>query len=358
MSPDSPRPKVEQWQVDGEYAGQRLDNYLLARLKGVPKTRIYRMIRTGEVRVNGGRIASDYRVAEGDVLRIPPVRVPQRPEASTAGRGASLAMASNIADRIQVVLEDSVLLAINKPAGLAVHGGSGVKLGVIEALRLARGLTAQDPQASGGDFLELVHRLDRETSGLMLLAKRRSCLTELHRQLREGEMRKRYLAIVWGDWPKALVRIDAALHKWVNAKGERWVRVQEDGQSAITNIRVIKRFEHPLAGPLTVLVCEPLTGRTHQLRVHLASAGHPIVGDPKYGLHERDAAFGPKHAEPAGRLATRMMLHAWQLRLTHPKEGQTLQLHADPDALLADALTQVNVDLEDISARKPLKESR
>lgn len=344
MPPDSTRApaplKVEQWLVDGEYAGQRIDNYLLARLKGVPKTRVYRMIRTGEVRVNGGRIGSDYRLAEGDRLRIPPVRLAAKEELAPGAMAASRAKAFGMAAKIGVVLEDSILLAINKPAGIAVHGGSGVKLGVIEALRLARTDTKE------GGFLELVHRLDRETSGLMLLAKRRSCLTELHRQLREGQMRKRYLAIVWGDWPKHCTRIDAPLHKWVNAKGERWVRVQQDGQAAITNIKVIKRCEHPLLGPVTVLACDPLTGRTHQLRVHLANAGYPIIGDPKYGVHERDAQFGPRHEQAAGRFVTRMFLHAWQLRFAHPKDSEVVTLIGEPDVLFADALTQLKVKLD------------
>jgi 23S rRNA pseudouridine955/2504/2580 synthase len=349
--------KVQRWVVDGEYEGQRIDNYLMARLKGVPKTRIHRMVRTGEVRVNGGRVGSDYRVQAGDQLRIPPVRVAQ----GTAGDGraqstggASLAMAKAVTAKIKVVLEDEIMLAIDKPFGLAVHGGSGVKLGVIEALRAslrgdgspralssprdddktpslrgsARPEAIQDlgsPRPFGPRddvYLELVHRLDRETSGVMLIAKRRSALTEFHRQLREGEMRKRYLALVWGDWPVGLDQIDAPLHKWVNAKGERWVRVDPEGQVAITKVKVLQRAQHPEFGNVSLLECEPITGRTHQLRVHLASQGCPILGDSKYGDYTRDGVLKPK----------RMMLHAWQLRCKHPRSEEKLHLRAEPDS--------------------------
>lgn len=368
MSPKSPQPvsgtapeaapetaKVQRWVIDGEYEGQRIDNYLMARLKGVPKTRIHRMVRTGEVRVNGGRVGSDYRVQAGDQLRIPPVRVAHGTagdgQAQSTG-GASIAMAKAVSEKIKVVFEDEVMLAIDKPFGLAVHGGSGVKVGVIEALRMSRSPRRRDaaprddagpslrgsarpeaiqdrgsPRAPSGPrddvYLELVHRLDRETSGVMLIAKRRSALTEFHRQLREGEMRKRYLALVWGDWPVGLDQIDAPLHKWVNAKGERWVRVDPEGQAAITKIKVLQRSAHPQLGKVCLLECEPITGRTHQLRVHLASQRCPIVGDPKYGDYTRDGALKPK----------RMMLHAWQLRCQHPRTQEKLHLRAEPDAL-------------------------
>ena len=304
---------MEHWRVEDEYAGQRIDNFLLARLKGVPKTRIYRMVRTGELRVNGGRVASDYRVQAGDQLRIPPIRVaanaPQEGQLQPLRTGAPSMAAQSAAKQIGVLLDDALLLAIDKPAGLAVHGGSGVKLGVIEALRAVR----------DDRFLELVHRLDRETSGVMVLAKRRSSLTELHRQLREGQMRKRYLALVWGSWPAACDRVEQPLHKWVNAKGERWVRVDPQGQVAITKVKVLQRVQCEPYGALTLLVCEPVTGRTHQLRVHLAHQGHPIVGDPKYGDYERDAQWP---------WISRMFLHAWQLRLAHPGDHETIALRA------------------------------
>ncbi len=347
---------VEQWVVSAEYAGQRIDNFLLARLKGVPKTRIYKMLRTGEVRVNGGRIGSDYRVEENDRLRIPPIRISEAAsgdgQAQASGR-ASPALAKSISQKIGVILEDESVLAINKPFGLAVHGGSGVKLGVIEALRQSRfpkSLPGEQDRShpagqAGLGFLELVHRLDRETSGLMLIAKRRSSLTDFHRQLREGQMRKRYLALVWGSWPVGVDRIEAPLHKWVNPKGERWVRVQEDGQAAITKVKTLQRIDAPILGPVSLLICEPLTGRTHQLRVHLASQGCPIIGDPKYGDHGRDDLFGAKHPEPKGRLVTRMFLHAWQLRCQHPKTQETLNLMAPLDESFMNALNLLELDL-------------
>lgn len=323
--------------VSAEYAGQRIDNFLLARLKGVPKTRIYKMLRTGEVRVNGGRVSSDYRIETDDRLRIPPVRLPQGVagdgQAQSQGK-VSPALAKATSEKILIVYEDEVMLAINKPHGLAVHGGSGVKLGVIEALR----------QTRNEKFLELVHRLDRETSGLMLLARRRSSLTEFHRQLREGEMRKRYLALVWGAWPIGVDRIEAPLHKWVNARGERWVRIEEGGQTAITKVKALQRTTHPVFGPVSLLQCEPLTGRTHQLRVHLAAQGCPIIGDPKYGRHEQDEGFGPKAREPKARLVTRMFLHAWQLRSKHPLSEENLHLKADLDPLFQRALQQLDMD--------------
>lgn len=314
---------VERWVVEDEYAGQRIDNFLLARLKGVPKTRIYRMVRTGELRVNGGRVASDYRVQAGDQLRIPPIRVaanaPPEGQLHPARTGAPPMAARSAAKQIGVLLDDPLVLAIDKPAGLAVHGGSGVKLGVIEALRAVR----------NDRFLELVHRLDRETSGVMVLAKRRSSLTELHRQLREGLMRKRYLALVWGSWPAACDRIEQPLHKWVNARGERWVRVDPEGQVAITKVKVLQRVRAEPFGEVSLLVCEPVTGRTHQLRVHLAHQGHPIVGDPKYGDFERDAQWP---------WIGRMFLHAWQLRLDHPGDRETITLRAAIPPAWVDAL--------------------
>jgi 23S rRNA pseudouridine955/2504/2580 synthase len=321
---------VQKWRVAEEFSGQRIDNYLISRLKGVPKTRIYRMLRSGEVRVNGGRVASDYRVQPDDLLRIPPVRVAEGTASGGLGQAkgqVSPAAAKSISDQIQVVFEDDAVLAINKPVGVAVHGGSGVKLGVIEALR----------QTSQPVFLELVHRLDRETSGLMLLAKKRPALTEFHRQLREGQMRKRYLAVVWGSWPAALDQIDAPLHKWVNAKGERWVRVDPQGQVAITRVKCLQRVEDPVLGAISLLQCEPITGRTHQLRVHLAAQGHPILGDPKYGDHVQDELLKPLGFR-------RMFLHAWQLRCIHPKTKEKLFLKADIDAACQSFLLKLNLE--------------
>lgn len=331
-------PTVLHWTVDADHSGQRIDNFLLARLKGVPKTRIYKMLRTGEVRVNKGRVANDYRLEPGDQVRIPPVRLTDgavpTPTGQAQGR-VSPAMAKAIAGKIKTVFADEVMLAIDKPFGIAVHGGSGVSLGVIEALRQqgeALSGAALTPSESGRPmFLELVHRLDRETSGVMLLAKRRSALTEFHRQLREGEMRKRYLALVWGRCAPGVTQIDAPLLKWVNAKGERWVRVDPSGQTALTRVRCLQTVEHPVMGDVSLVVCEPVTGRTHQLRVHLASQGLPIIGDPKYGDHIREKELVIALGSEKRALLGRMFLHAWQLRCRHPVTHETMQLHAELD---------------------------
>ncbi len=342
---------VEYWVVPDDHAGQRIDNFLLARLRGVPKTRIYKMLRTGEVRVNGARASSDYRLQAEDRLRIPPVRmsVSMPPGLPAPGQGSPAPrLARSIAASIGVVFDDGDVLAVSKPPGLAVHGGSGVKLGLIEALRQSRELPQTPAPGAAAPFLELVHRLDRETSGLILLARRRAALTELHRQLREGEMRKQYLALVWGDLGCAQTVIDAPLHKWVNAQGERWVRVEEGGQAAMTRVRRLGHIAHPSLGPVSLLLCEPVTGRTHQLRVHLVSRGCPIVGDPKYGDRDRDARWRSDSAstqasgDPAG---GRMFLHAWRLRFRHPRQGTPLSLEAEPDAAFLAGLSAFGLRL-------------
>jgi 23S rRNA pseudouridine955/2504/2580 synthase len=298
---------VQQWTVDAESDGQRLDNWLLRRLKGVPKTHVYRVIRSGEVRVNKGRVQADSRVAAGDVVRVPPMRVAL----------PSTAAAAAPPREFPVLLEDDHLLAIVKPAGVAVHGGSGVSFGVIEQLRRAR------PEAK---FLELVHRLDKETSGILLLAKKRSALTALQDQFRDRNTGKTYAALVFGDWPAKLKVIDLALHKTLNAEGERHVRVVDadhvDGRRSITLVRVVRQ----LPG-LTLLDVTIKTGRTHQIRVHLASSGHPIVGDPKYG----DFACNKTFARQRG--FERMFLHARELAFDHPATGEriTLQAPLPPD---------------------------
>jgi 23S rRNA pseudouridine955/2504/2580 synthase len=297
--------------VDAESAGQRLDNVLLRVLKGVPKTHVYRVIRSGEVRVNKGRAAADTRVAEGDDIRLPPLRLPLRSAAPAAP-----------AREFPVLLEDELLLAIDKPAGVAVHGGSGVSHGVIEQLRQSR------PTAR---FLELVHRLDKETSGVLLLAKKRSALTAMQEQFRSRETGKVYQALVFGAWPEALKVIDLPLHKATDGAGERNVRVvaadNEDGRRSISLVRVARRF-----GEFTLLDVTIKTGRTHQIRVHLAHSGHPIVGDPKYGDFARNKALARSHG------AQRMFLHAARLSFAHPASAEriTLQaaLPADCQALL------------------------
>jgi 23S rRNA pseudouridine955/2504/2580 synthase len=301
---ETPKAAVQRLTVDTESDGQRLDNFLLRILKGVPKTHVYRVIRSGEVRLNKGRAHADTRVAAGDEIRVPPMRLP---EPSTAPPAP--------AREFPVLLDDDHVLAIAKPAGVAVHGGSGVSFGVIEQLRRSRF------QAGTGRFLELVHRLDKETSGVLLLAKKRSALTALQDQFRDRDTTKTYNALVFGDWPASLKVIDQALHKTLDAAGERHVRVvspaHADGRRAITLVKVLRRFNG-----CTLLELGLKTGRTHQIRVHLAHAGHPIVGDPKYGDFVRNKALAR-----ATRFE-RMFLHARELAFDHPGSGQRLTLQA------------------------------
>ena len=304
-------PAARLLEVDTESSGQRLDNFLLRHLKGVPKTHVYRIIRSGEVRINKGRVGADTRVQAGDWVRLPPVRVSEK----MAEKAAHPAPAREF----PLLLEDEHLIAINKPAGVAVHGGSGVSFGVIEQLRQAR------PQAK---FLELVHRLDRETSGILLVAKKRSALTHLQEQFRERETGKTYLALVNGTWPAKLKVIDTPLHKYLQADGERRVRVttadDPDGMRSITLVKVrAVAAALPLQGlpAMSLLEVTIKTGRTHQIRVHLASQGHPIAGDDKYGdfdLNKRLQKHGLK----------RMFLHAWRLQFAHPASGSRTELLA------------------------------
>jgi 23S rRNA pseudouridine955/2504/2580 synthase len=312
-SSSPPPPAVQHLTVDEESAGQRLDNFLIRVLKGVPKTHIYRIIRSGEVRRNKGRVAADDRVNAGDVLRLPPIRISERVQAKAANPAP--------ARTFPVVFEDEAFLAIDKPAGVAVHGGSGVSHGVIEQMRQAR------PQAR---LLELVHRLDRETSGLLLIAKKKSALKALQDQFRERETGKTYLALVKGQWPANRKVLDQPLHKYLLPDGERRVRVttpdDPDGLRSVTLVKVARRVPPPagltLDGGLSLLEVTIKTGRTHQIRVHLSHAGFPIVGDDKYGdfeLNRQLARLGFK----------RMFLHAWRLKLAHPVSGEGLQLLAE-----------------------------
>lgn len=299
--------------IDESSAGQRLDNFLIKLLKGVPKSHVHRVIRCGEVRVNQGRAAADTRLALGDKIRVPPVRI--------AATGDPQAVPPR---EFAILFEDEHLMAIDKPAGVAVHGGSGVSYGVIEQLRRAR------PDER---FLELVHRLDKETSGVLLVARKRSSLVALQDQLRQRDkgVAKTYLALVMGDWPDKLKVIDAALLKTLNADGERRVRVvdadHEEARRSITLVKVQRRF----AG-FTLLEVSIKTGRTHQIRVHLANAGHAIVGDSKYGNFDLNKALArgtgwPGVAGQGG--ASRfegMFLHALRLRVVHPASGEPLEL--------------------------------
>ena len=267
MSPDTDADKgtrqtgVRKILVDEEQAGQRIDNFLRRHLPGLPKGRLYRIIRRGEVRVNGGRVRAEYKLLSGDEVRIPPARINADPDEPAAGKVADLER--------HVLFEDKRLLVINKPSGLAVHGGSGVSHGVIELLRASR------PELRD---LALVHRLDRETSGCLVLAKRRSALRELQKNFREGTVGKNYLALVIGDWQFGEQTVDAPLLTKHRKKGERHVVVSGAGKPAQTRMQLSRTF-----GKYSLLQCQPLTGRTHQIRVHASHMGHPVAADERYG---------------------------------------------------------------------------
>ena len=308
---------VRREQIDAESAGQRIDNYLLRVMKGVPKSHIYRIVRGGEVRVNGRRVAPTYRLESGDEVRIPPVRM-----AEQTSKNVPVGMA------LPVIYEDDALLVVDKPAGKAVHGGSGVSYGVIEQLRVQR------PDVR---LLELAHRLDRETSGLLIVAKKRSALTALHDMLREGRMEKRYFALVAGRWMNPLQHIRIPLLKYLTPEGERRVRVDPEGKAAHSIVRLVKRWQH-----FSLVEVELKTGRTHQIRVHLAHLGFPLCGDDKYG----DFVLN-KGLEKEG--LKRMFLHAASLRFDHPLTGQQIRLSAElPDALqnFIEQLGNTEVDCE------------
>jgi 23S rRNA pseudouridine955/2504/2580 synthase len=292
---DLNKPRARVVEVGEESAAQRIDNFLLRQLKGVPKSHVYRVLRSGEVRVNSGRVGPDYRLRQGDRVRLPPVRM------STAIKPAARPA------EFPIVHEDAALLVIDKPAGVAVHGGSGVSFGVIESLRAAR------PQAK---LLELAHRLDRDTSGLLVVCKKRSALVEMHRMLREGEVEKVYTTFVKGLPSQDSFQVNEPLHKYVSGSGERRVSVRAGGMSAVTKVKVVKRGRD--ASQLEVRL---LTGRTHQIRVHLAHAGHPVLGDDKYGDFDLNKALAKQGV-------TRLMLHAARLAFAHPVAGERLRLQA------------------------------
>ena len=286
--------------IGPELAGQRIDNFLAKHLKGVPKSRIYRMLRDGEVRVSGHRAKPEYKIAEGDEIRIPPVRIAER-----AATPVHVPGGQPLLDR--VIYRDDALLVIDKPAGQAVHGGSGISLGVIEQLR------QELPQAR---FLELAHRLDKETSGVLMLALKRSALLELHRMLRDGETQKTYLALASGRWRDATRHVKLPLLRTLNEEGERRVRVDDAGQRAHTIFRLRRDY-----ADFTLLEAELKTGRTHQIRVHLAALGHALAGDEKYGDPEQNRALKKRGLR-------RMFLHAARLELKHPLTGVPLILEA------------------------------
>ncbi|MFL0798333.1 MAG: 23S rRNA pseudouridine(955/2504/2580) synthase RluC [Cellvibrionaceae bacterium] len=307
--------KVQLIEIDEDQAGQRLDNFLMSRLKGVPKSRIYRILRKGEVRVNKKRAKPEQRLEGGDVVRVPPVRVAERQGPAQAGKGLLELLETSI------LYESDALMIINKPSGLAVHGGSGISLGLIEALRQMR------PDAR---FLELVHRLDKDTSGCIMIAKKRSMLRHLHEVIREKKVDKIYNALVVGRWPNRKKQVDAPLQKNELKSGERVVRVDPQGKASLTEFKVLERF----GDDFTLVEAMPITGRTHQIRVHGQFAGHPLIGDDKYGVDEVNKAvknYGLK----------RLFLHAAALRVPLPGEKKLLQVSAPLGDELATGLEKL-----------------
>jgi 23S rRNA pseudouridine955/2504/2580 synthase len=325
LAPDKAAPQATFVSVDEDSAGQRLDNFLIRQLKGVPKTHVYRIIRSGEVRINKGRVQADTRIAAGDLVRLPPVRTSERADQKAeamaveiARHGAASTTGGYAPSReFPILFEDDHVLAIAKPAGVAVHGGSGVAFGVIEQLRMAR---------PDWNFLELVHRLDRETSGILLVAKKRVALKNLQEQFRERETDKIYLAMVKGAWPANKKVLDKPLQKYLLGDGERRVQVvgkeHPDGMRAVTLVKV-KAVAPDAAFSLLEVTIK--TGRTHQIRVHLASEGHPIAGDDKYGDFELNKVL---QKEASSAALKRMFLHAWRLKFTHPSSGKRIELRA------------------------------
>lgn len=305
--PDISKNSVTRAQISDEEAGQRLDNYLLRICKGVPKSHVYRILRSGEVRINKKRVDAAYRLQAGDEIRIPPVRIAEKPQEIDSG--------AMLRAELPILFEDEALLVVDKPAGIAVHGGSGVSFGVIEALRQQR------PQAK---FLELAHRLDRETSGILLVGKKRSALTALHDMFRDGgrQADKRYLVLVAGRWMEKKRDVRLPLHKYLLENGERRVRVDENGKFSHTVFRLLARWER-----FSLLEAQLKTGRTHQIRVHLAHLGFPIAGDEKYGDFALNKALQPEGLK-------RMFLHAWKMTFPHPSNEERVALEAPlPEAL-------------------------
>lgn len=314
--------QVQFFEVDEELAGQRLDNFLLARVKGVPKSKIYNIIRKGEVRVNKGRIKPDYKLVAGDQVRVPPIRL------DAVVKDVPAKPSNQLVKQLEnsILYEDDGLLVVNKPAGLAVHGGSGVSLGLIETLRQMR------PEAR---YLELVHRLDRDTSGCIMIAKKRSYLRHLQAALREkasGQIVKIYQALVLGAWSKKDSRVDAPLLKVEVADDERVVKVHKDGKPSLTEFKILKCFKG-----FTLVEAKPITGRTHQIRVHAQYRGHPLAGDEKYGrddVNEQLKVVGIK----------RLFLHASKLGFVLPNQSEMTFVEAPLATDLQQALSNLPVD--------------
>ena len=303
--------------IGPEEAGQRLDNYLLRWAKGVPKSHVYRIIRSGEVRVNKKRAEPTTRLIEGDVVRLPPVRIAEPAQMAAVNSAQTKSRAHGYSDKMPILFEDEALLIVDKPSGLAVHGGSGIALGVIATLRITR------PDLK---FLELVHRLDRDTSGVLLLAKKRSALVELHRQIREGQTDKRYYLLAHGEIVQGaqVMQLKYPLHKYLLANGERRVRVDPEGLPSHTALRVSKTMKRADAA-ITLAEAQLKTGRTHQIRVHLQKLGHAILGDDKYGFEDQDKAIKSK----------RLYLHAHLAGFTHPRTGEKMRIESSLPAEFA-----------------------
>ncbi|EIC83637.1 23S rRNA pseudouridine(955/2504/2580) synthase RluC [Serratia sp. M24T3] len=308
-------PTVQLIPITDEEAGQRIDNFLRTFLKGVPKSMIYRILRKGEVRVNKKRIKPEYKLLAGDEIRVPPVRVAEREEGQVSAKLDKVAALEHC-----ILFEDDHLLILNKPSGTAVHGGSGLSFGVIEGLRALR------PDAR---FLELVHRLDRDTSGVLLVAKKRSALRSLHEQLRMKTMQKDYLALVRGEWQSHCKVVQAPLLKNILQSGERIVRVNSEGKPSETRFKIEEKYAFA-----TLIKASPVTGRTHQIRVHTQYAGHPIAFDDRYGDREFDAQL-------AGAGINRLFLHAAALRFEHPANGETMRIEAPLEPKLRNALIKL-----------------
>ena len=315
---DLEKDSVQRLKIDDSADGQRLDNFLMARLKGVPKSRIYKLVRGGEVRVNGGRVAVSYRLQLGDEVRIPPVRVaaPANPAAPSLPPSTNRLLP-------HILYRDDALIVLNKPSGMAVHGGSGISRGVIEQMRM------ELPECR---YMELVHRLDRETSGVLMIALKRRALVGLHEAMRAGKIEKRYQTLVAGNWPNPTQHVKLPLHKRVDANGEKRVTVRDDGQTAHTIFRRLQNFDD-----FTLLEAELKTGRTHQIRVHTSHLGFPIAGDDKYGdfeLNKRLVKRGLK----------RMFLHAVKLVFDHPISGEKMLVEAPLPADLAKFLDTLHAE--------------
>ncbi|MBK1734622.1 23S rRNA pseudouridine(955/2504/2580) synthase [Halorhodospira abdelmalekii] len=325
------RSSVSHHRVLADEAGQRIDNFLLRRLKGVPRSRVYRLLRRGEVRIDGARVRPTARLEAGQLVRIPPVTQAARPE-GVAGGGAAARLPAALLERLRhaVLYEDERLIVLNKPSGLAVHGGSTVRLGLIEALRQLR------PQLP---FVELAHRLDQETSGCLILAKRRSTLRRLHAQLRDGAVRKQYTALLVGTLAESHYRIDAPLERRSGAGHERQVWVSEAGRAARTELQLRRSYvvgEPVIGGGVSLVDVDLATGRTHQIRVHCAHIGHPVAGDARYGEHAANAELRRRCG------LRRLFLHASGVAFEHPDHGTPLEVVAPLSEDLQRALARLD----------------